>query len=666
MAFKDVVTDDAGVFYVVDEDGDLYFYKYDDPSLSGSGTWANGRVGQRIGTDWGRFTRIVAGGGGVIYAVDAAGDLFFYHDLARDGTANWAAGSGQKIGNDWAQFTAIASGDDGVLYAVTPTGDLRYYRDLARDGTANWGPGSGQIIGTGWNLFADVLSGGGGVLYAITPGGVLRYYRDLARDGTGNWAPGSGQQIGSGWNVFDLVTGAGDGVLYGFRTDGFLLWYRDLARDGTPSWAASGIGRRIASGWQIAAASGAALEGYSVPLSAAPGEVVQFKVSARDPYQVTYYRLKPKEDGSLGIAVGSPVDRPAGARALPSQAWEQGCGWPTDFTLQVGADWASGLYAAQCASTASPEVAATVVFVVKPAPGATADFAVLSNTCTWNAYNDEGGRSQYTTPNAAILSFERPNRQVDPTNTGIDHLARGELWVLGWLEDEGYRFHVYSDLDFHRGIDGLAGYRGLILQTHPEYWTNQMRDHLDAYLAGGGRLIYLAGNGLYEVVDLDQIPGKMILRRGDPDNPRDLFRDPPHNRPERAVLGVAYESFNWMTFDAFQVTKADHPFFQGTGLSNGDVIGKTGLNGGGASGWEMDTTIVSASGAPPPGIQVLARGLNPISANGSSSYGADIAYYETEAGGFVFAAGSLSFGGSLVQDADLQAIVRNALNACLA
>jgi hypothetical protein len=40
-------------------------------------------------------------------------------------------------------------------------------------------------------------------------------------------------------------------------------------------------------------------------------------------------------------------------------------------------------------------------------------------------------------------------------------------------------------------------------------------------------------------------------------------------------------------------------------------------------------------------------------------------YYRTSAGGFVFSAGSISFGGSLVIDPVLQQIVRNALNACL-
>jgi hypothetical protein len=40
-------------------------------------------------------------------------------------------------------------------------------------------------------------------------------------------------------------------------------------------------------------------------------------------------------------------------------------------------------------------------------------------------------------------------------------------------------------------------------------------------------------------------------------------------------------------------------------------------------------------------------------------------YYDHPGGGFVFSAGSMSFGGSLVVDGKLQRIIRNALDECL-
>jgi len=40
-------------------------------------------------------------------------------------------------------------------------------------------------------------------------------------------------------------------------------------------------------------------------------------------------------------------------------------------------------------------------------------------------------------------------------------------------------------------------------------------------------------------------------------------------------------------------------------------------------------------------------------------------YYETGSGGFVLSAGSLCFGGSLVQDPKLQTVVKNALDKAI-
>jgi hypothetical protein len=112
---------------------------------------------------------------------------------------------------------------------------------------------------------------------------------------------------------------------------------------------------------------------------------------------------------------------------------------------------------------------------------------VLANTNTWNAYNDWGGRSKYGLRPGAVLSFERPNPGSSPADDGqLNHLTRAELWVLGWLEDAGFTTDVFTDHDFHAGISALQDYKALILSTHPEYWTPQMLDNLNRYLAAGG------------------------------------------------------------------------------------------------------------------------------------------------------------------------------------
>src|SRR5262249_47443055 len=152
------------------------------------------------------------------------------------------------------------------------------------------------------------------------------------------------------------------------------------------------------------------------------------------------------------------------------------------------------------------------------------------------------------------------------------------------LEQEGHRPDVYTDIDFHNGID-LTRYRCLILTTHPEYWSVQMYDNLVAYLNGGGSVLYLAGNGVFE--DGEYGPGQqgMVFRNGIEDGPREdaMFRVLSPARPERTVLGVATERCG-VAGSAFEVLRSDHFCFVGTGLANGQTFGDAGLNTGFGNG----------------------------------------------------------------------------------
>jgi N,N-dimethylformamidase len=676
MSFKEVTGGEQGVIYAVTDSGDLLFFR--DPAQDGTGSLAFGGVGQKIGDGWASFVHAFSGGNGIIYAVAQNGDLLFFRDQARDGTASWAFGGvGQKIGDGWANFTHIFSGGNGIIYAVAQNGDLLFFRDQAQDGTASLAFGGvGQKIGDGWGNFVQLFSGGNGIIYGVAQNGDLLFFRDQAQDGTASWAFGGvGQKIGGDWQNFVEILSGGNGVLYTVTPDGFLLFFRDQAQDGTASWAYDGAGQTIGSGWSIDRGHPKTIEGYCAPLSVAPGGAVEFMISAQNDYSVTYLRLKRQADGSIGVPMLDRVDLKGATQPIPPEAWRTGCGWAKTLTLQVPPEWQSGMYAAHCADAQGGEF--YIVFVVTPGTQPRRDFAVLASTNTWNAYNEWGGRSKYTSPPAALLSFARPNPETSPVDDGqLNHTTRAELWLHNWMEDEGYRVDVYADHDFHAGIDGLATYKALILNTHPEYWTQGMLDNLEAFIHGGGTVLYLGGNGVFEEVVYDATAGALTLLRGDPGSDRALsyFRNLDPARSERALLGVGYRADSFMTFAPYHVTSAGHRFFAGTGLANADLIGENGINGGAASGWEVDTSIAGTApdgsvvhvagqaddrGTPPANLELLARGDNP-------ACGADMTYYDTGGGGFVFSVGSLSFVGSLVQDANLQTIVRNALNECVA
>jgi N,N-dimethylformamidase len=684
MAILTVDCDEQSNFYAVTETGLLYFYQ--DQARDGNGVWAFGGQPQQIGQGWQGVSQIICGDGGVIYAIEIDwrdpqqnGRLLYFKDLARNGTGDWAFGGAERVvhATGWQNYVRVFSGGGGILYAIDSNGDLYYFRDNARDGSPFGG--DGKKIGQGWGGLRDVAYGGDGIIYAVTQEGRLLWFRDLARDGTASWANGGqGQEIGVGWGALSRVLSGQDGVLYGITTDGRMLFFRDLARNGTGVWANGGQEQQIGAGWfvgwQESYAAGylanTNVAGYAWPMSAGPGERIGFYVSALETYTTTYLRLKVTAD-----AVGQPVAPSFGGAAIPQGTpplpWQHGCGWSETFALDITEDWVPGLYSAQCIDTAG--AVSHIVFTVKPSDRR-ADFAVLTCSNTLSAYNAWGGRSKYSPGghSVATLSFQRPNplsAPVDAAPKGQNGYGMPEFWTLNWMEDQGYNADVYTETDFESGIPWLQSYKALILNNHPEYWTDIMRDRLDTYLAGGGNLLYVGGNGLFERCIIQDGGTSLLFYDGNPP-----VRDPHYflnapSRPERAVLGVGF-LYEPNTAAPYKVVNAAHRFFRGTGLNNCDLFGQDGRNGA-ASGWEMDSSeagtqpegvVVSAHegndrGAPPVNFQLLAVGTNTVG-------GAHMVYYRHPGGGIVFSVGSLNFTGSLADDPTVQRIVANVLDEC--
>jgi hypothetical protein len=439
------------------------------------------------------------------------------------------------------------------------------------------------------------------------------------------------------------------------------------------------------------------IEGYCWPLSAAPGEPVSFMLSADGSVNVNF-----RQYHTSGFAqVGSRTVR-ASSQEVPANAFRIGCGWVPTFTFGIPATWRSGIYSAWCADGAGN--ATEIPFVVRPDPAAPSQVAVLANVNTWLAYNGWGGQSKYS--GLARTSFLQPMPGAAPSaDAEWWHLTRGELWILGWLEAEGYAPHVFSDIDFHEHGCDPQKYKCLILSTHPEYWTPQMYDRLAAYLGSGGSLLYLGANGIFESCEYNAARTGIRFRSGREGGLRHdaLFRVLQPPRAERTLLGVATERCS-VEGSPYEVLKGDHPLFAGirgrageqaepgTGLENGALLGTTGLNtghgNGQASAWEVDThegrgaleiphsscwmdspSTPPPSAAPPGSVTILAHGRPEPGADPrfyedpGDAPGADMTFYEHPGGGIVFSAESITFGGSLVVDRAIQRLIKNVLAA---
>lgn len=418
------------------------------------------------------------------------------------------------------------------------------------------------------------------------------------------------------------------------------------------------------------------VEGYCWPLSAAPGQRISFKTSGGNSCTATIKRHTSTSADIVSeqmaeMSFDSPV------QPTPAQPWHVGCGWNETFRLNVRASWRSGIYSASCVDGEGHH--ADITFVVKPRPTQRSQVALLANTNTWLAYDGWGGASKYS--GSARISLMRPMINAAPSTPFPSdwHLTRGELWIQGWLESEGYRPDMYTDLDFHQDGCDAGQYRLLVAGTHPEYWTPEMYDNLLAYLDDGGSFAYLAGNGLFETCIYDAQAREMSFLDGVEGGSRipALLRVREPLRSERAVIGVATERCA-VTGSPYEVVNAAHPLFEGTGVADGDRFGQEGLNtgygNGKASAWEVDTAnglgamsipyncamdtpaVVPATDLPG-GISILATGVFD-----GTGPGADMVYYDHPGGGFVFSVGSLTFGGSLVVDPTIQQLMRNVLD----
>jgi hypothetical protein len=288
-------------------------------------------------------------------------------------------------------------------------------------------------------------------------------------------------------------------------------------------------------------------------------------------------------------------------------------------------DWPSGLYFVR--ATAADGRVGYAPFIIRPRTLGTHRVAVVLATNTWAAYNfedadgDGWGDSWYVTGRHNSVDLQRPFLDF-----GVPFRFRDwDLELIAWLNRTGRSVDFLSDDDLDRVASGdelARRYDLVVFPGHEEYVTQHEYDVIQRYRDLGGNLAFLAANNLYRRVDR---AGHELVRRAPW---RDL------GRPEASVVGVQYVGSNNGARQAgYTVTGASQaPWaFAGTGLADGDVFGRYGI--------EID----ARTAASPRATQVLARIPNLLGGGRT----AEMTYYETPAGAKVFAAGVINFGASL-------------------
>lgn len=400
--------------------------------------------------------------------------------------------------------------------------------------------------------------------------------------------------------------------------------------------------------------------------------------------------------------------------------------WTPSLEIRIPEDWPSGIYAVHLKSEKGVD---NVPFVVRPAEAAPrAKVAILLPTVSYHIYgnfvrpgwgrnnraraiewgaithtpdeNPELGLSPYNYHSdgsgVSIASMFRPMidkrvrhfEMIDPADYGSGcYWINVDSYIVDWLTRKAIPHDVITDHDLHHeGVSLLEPYSLVITCQHPEYHTTEMLDGLEGFIARGGRLMYLGGNGFYwKTVFHKQAPYALEVRRaeggiriwgtevGESYHAFDgsyggLWRR--IGRSAHRLVGNGFSSqgsYLGFPYTANAAIADPRVAFLREGLEAelrpGALLGERGLMGGGAAGHELDRWDPRL-GSPRHALVVASAVVDhpqfkPVNEDRlghlwpaplEQLIRADMVFFETPAGGAVFSVGSMNFVGALPID----------------
>jgi N,N-dimethylformamidase beta subunit-like protein/concanavalin A-like lectin/glucanase superfamily protein len=309
----------------------------------------------------------------------------------------------------------------------------------------------------------------------------------------------------------------------------------------------------------------------------------------------------------------------------------------------------------------------------------------------------DGSPACYSSRLRPILNM-RP-KLVSYWNGAARHFG-ADLYLLDWLENEGYRYDIATDEDLDQhGVELLARYSVVLTGTHPEYASSNMIQGIRQYLDTGGRLMYLGGNGFWWVTSMDQRRRHLIeVRKEDPTGvipglgvaagehyhsttgePGGLWRLRGQGPEKLFATGFTSQGFDRAEGYRQQPDSRNPKVsFIFEGIAPDETIGDFGLALGGAAGDEFDRVDFDLGSPPQTLVLASSGGHNEYCLNFGFVYEpsavyatrvrADLAFYETSGGGAVFSVGSMCWCASLSHNGyanNVARITRNVLNEFL-
>ena len=445
------------------------------------------------------------------------------------------------------------------------------------------------------------------------------------------------------------------------------------------------------------------IRGYPRDASVGPGECLVLHVAtAAARFRVRFHRI-----GARNRVLGESDWLPGRAAndGRPDIDWQ----WP-DYAFTIGREWPSGVYVAEFvtaddAPRDAPDLAATcgaALFVVRG--DGHAKLAYKIPLATYHAYNRTGGGCFYCDPPrsedppGSRVTLRRPGGGIGGETHGApDHydpssarqtFAHWDAPFIRWLERCSYAPDYCTDFDLHRDPGRLRGCRLLLNVGHDEYWSNAMRDAVEAFAAGGGNVAFFGANVCWWRIHVVDDGTAIVCHQGGPRGALDHWWPPSGaNRPEDRLTGQSYRhGGGWWDGPrdcvGYVVQNASHWVFAGTGLRDGETFGERTQPP--LVGYECDGAPLAhfdeASGAAtlagdaprfgtPASFELLAAA--PLSAlwdelppregfaAGEGVHAATMGIHTP--GGTVFAAGTTDWAQALAQDGRVTRITRNVI-----
>jgi hypothetical protein len=336
------------------------------------------------------------------------------------------------------------------------------------------------------------------------------------------------------------------------------------------------------------------IRGYPARPSVAPGERLTLHVSTDAPqFRVVFHRWW---DGFERVHESDWLPGEHAPDGVAHEDWQ----WPA-YAFDIGRDWPSGVYIAHLLESAAPlplRIAmeqAAALFVVRG--GGRCPIVYKLPIATYHAYNVTGGAcfyfqppySQTAMPPGTRLSWHRPGGGIGGETFGAldaydassprQTFAHWDARFIRWMAQQGIECDFCADIDVHDTPELLQRHRLLLSVGHDEYWTEAMRNGVEAFVRGGGNAAFFGANLCWWRIHLVEGGRAMVCHQGGPRGAYDhWWPETGVHRPEDRLFGVSYRhGGGWWDgpreTEGYIVQQPQHWVFEGTGLRQGDCFG---------------------------------------------------------------------------------------------